>query len=83
MSPVQCAVYLPEPANVERDKTNGRLLRIVFNALQNKIRHFVFPIRKKHVYTYMLLVRESNHTYYVDYNVMISIAEQTDIVFWQ
>jgi hypothetical protein len=28
-------VNLPEPANVERDKINGRLLRIVFIALSN------------------------------------------------
>ena len=33
LSPVQCAVYLPEPANVERDRTNGRLLRMAFIAL--------------------------------------------------
>jgi hypothetical protein len=33
LSPVQWAVNWPEPANVERDKTNGRFLRIVFNAL--------------------------------------------------
>jgi hypothetical protein len=28
LSPVQCVVYRPEPTNVERDNTNGRLLRI-------------------------------------------------------
>lgn len=33
LSPVQCAVNLPEPANVDRDKTKGRLLRMVFSAL--------------------------------------------------
>jgi hypothetical protein len=33
LSPVQCAVYLPEPAYVERDKINGRLLRIDVMAL--------------------------------------------------
>jgi hypothetical protein len=33
LSPVQCAVNLPEPAKVERDNTNGLLLRIVLSAL--------------------------------------------------
>ena len=36
LSPVQCAVNLPEPAKVERDKTNGRFLRIVLSALTIK-----------------------------------------------
>ena len=36
LSPVQCAVKWPEPANVERDNTNGRLLRIVVIALENQ-----------------------------------------------
>jgi hypothetical protein len=35
LSPVQCAPNRPEPANVERDKTNGRFLRIVVSALLN------------------------------------------------
>jgi hypothetical protein len=38
LSPVQCAANLPEPANVERDKTNGRVLRFVFSALLNMYR---------------------------------------------
>jgi hypothetical protein len=33
LSPVQCAVNLPEPEKVERDKTNGRFPRIVLSAL--------------------------------------------------
>ncbi len=35
LSPVQCAVNWPEPANVERDNTNGRLLRIFVIALKS------------------------------------------------
>ncbi len=37
LSPVQWAVNWPEPANVERDKTNDRFWRIVCNALQKLI----------------------------------------------
>ena len=42
LSPVQCAVYCPEPANVERDKTNGRFFRMVFKALETKYSLFCF-----------------------------------------
>ena len=36
LSPVQCAANCPEPANVERERTNGRWFRTVLNALLNK-----------------------------------------------
>jgi hypothetical protein len=36
LSPVQCAVKRPEPAKVERDRTNGRFFRMVFSALKGE-----------------------------------------------
>jgi hypothetical protein len=39
LSPVQWAAYWPDPGDVERDKTNGRLRRIAFNALEGGKNH--------------------------------------------
>jgi len=81
LSPVQCVVNLPEPANVERDKTNGRFLRIVVIALDVKPFLLYLKILQKAILTCLMLVIQSNQTYYVDYNVAISTVVQMGIMF--